>query len=114
MADALLIATLRANIGDSGTPPAWADGELGDLLDAAAGSEPRARVAALLPLWAEAAGRTDYTVGVSSEKTSQAFDQLHSMLTRAQGEVAALDGAVLTTARETAQATVAVPLAWVF
>jgi len=114
MAEVTSIATLRANIADVGDPPAYDDEELGALLDAADGVEPRARVAALLPLWAEAAGRTDYTAGTSSEKASQFFAQLRGLLDQAQGEVAALDGRAAAQAQSTAQATVAVPVQFVF
>lgn len=93
MADLATIARLRDNIADTGTPPAYTDLELGAFLDAASGVEPHARVAALLPLWAEAASRTDYSAGTGSEKASQYFAQLGTLLEHAQGEVAALDAA---------------------
>lgn len=115
MAEAFAIAQLRANIGD-GDPiaPAFSDAELAVLLDDAAGVEPRARFAALLPLWAEAAGRVDYTTGLSSEKSSQEFAQLRALLTQAEGEVAALDATLAMATREARYAgmaaTVAVPV----
>lgn len=110
MADAALVATLRNNIADVGTPPAWSDAELSVLLDAAGGIEPRARHAALLPLWAEAAGRTDYNTGTVSEKASQAFSHLQALLAQSEAEVGALDAADQATQQAGISATVAIPV----
>ncbi len=96
MADAATIARLRRNIADEirdGYTPAYDDADLSALLGEADGIEPRARVAALLPLWTEAASRTDYSAGTGSEKASQYFTQLGQLLAGAQSEVAALDAA---------------------
>lgn len=103
--DAALVARLRDNIADTNlAAPAWTDGELAALLADAGGVEPRARLAALLPLWAEAAARTDYATGTVSEKASQAFTQLRALLDQAESEVGALG-----TAGQ--QASLAVPVA---
>jgi len=114
VADAALVATLRRNIGDVGLPPSYDDDELGALLDTANGSEPRARVAALLPLWAEAAGRTDYSIGTASEKASGAFAMLKQLLDQAQAEAAADDATAAGSAQATAYGSVAIPVQFVF
>ena len=114
MVDAATIATLRANIGDVGTPPAYTDAELAALLQAAGGVEPPARVAALLPLWAEAAGRTDYSTGTASEKAAGAFDQLKGLLAQAKSEVAALDARAKAASQAAAPVPVAVEVQFVF
>jgi len=106
---------LRDNIADTNlAAPAWTDGELTALLIEAGEVEPRARLAALLPLWTEAAGRTDYATGSVSESASQAFKQLQALMSQAQGEVAALDAAAQRARQAGIASTVAIPVQAVF
>lgn len=108
------VQVLRDNIADTGSVPAWSDPELSALLSEAGGVEPRARLAALLPLWTEAAGHTDYSTGTVSESASQAFKQLQALMAQAQSEVAALDAAAQATQQAGIASTVAVAVQWVF
>jgi hypothetical protein len=114
MATQASIDRVRERISDYGAPPAWDDTEIGARLDECDGSVPRAALSFALALQAEAAGRTDYTVGSTSEKVSQAFDQLGVLVEQLQSEVAALDAAAAAGARAQATGSVAVPVQVVF
>jgi hypothetical protein len=98
------IDELRLNIGDPGTDAEhtgafWSDVQLGTLLDAVDGVEPRARVAALRPLVADAANATQFSDGDYSEHAEQRFAQLRKLLDDALAEVAILDEQDAATAR---------------
>lgn len=108
------VQVLRDNIADTGVDPAWTNEELADLLTAAGGVEPRARLAALLPLWTEAAGHTDYSIGTVSEKASGAFAMLKQLMEQAQAEVGALDAAEQATQQAGMWSTSAVAVQVVF
>lgn len=110
MAAATLVARLRRRMADGGNPPAFSDAEFSILLDEHGGREPHARRAALLELATEAGKRTDYSVGVSSEKVSQAFDHLFKLVEEAKAEVAALDQEAAAQTLALAQSSVAVPV----
>lgn len=108
------VARLRRRIGDTGDPPAFSDAELALLLIEHGGSEPRARLAALGELAAEAAGRTDYTLGGSSERASQAFDQLRDLLAEARADAAGADAAGAARLRAAGAGSAAVAVEWVY
>lgn len=110
MAAATLVARLRRRMADGGNPPAFSDAELSLLLDEHSGSEPHARKAALLELATEAAKRTDYNVGVSSEKVSQAFTSLFKLVEEAKADVATADAAEAAQARAQETSSAAVPV----
>lgn len=119
MAAQAAIDELRLNIGDPGTGEGhtgafWSDVQLGALLDAVDGSEPRARVAALRPMVADAASVTDFTDIDYSEKASQRFEQLRKMLADALAEVAVLEEQDAATARGQARRPTRVAVEYVF
>lgn len=113
------IDELRLNIGDPGTGDDhagafWTDAQLGTLLDAVDGSEPRARVAALIPIVAKASEEVQFADGDYSEHAEQRYEQKRSMLEDARREVATLDERDAATARGKARRPVRVGVQWEF
>ena len=77
-ADELL--DLRGDIGDAGTVEVFSDAELQRFYTRAGDTYAGAVVYALRQLLMNAAKFSDYTVGQTSEKKSQVFSQLRTML----------------------------------
>ncbi len=88
MAYTLTIADLRQDLGDTGTPPAFADPELQALLDREGGDHRRALLRGLWQLLTQAARFNDYSLGQSREQQSQVFDHLKALYAAVREEVA--------------------------
>ncbi len=88
MADAAAIARLRARAGDTGATPAFSDGELNTILDAAGGDELMALREVLVQLHAEAVKQVDYSDGNCREQSSQWAANLAERIDRADREIA--------------------------
>jgi hypothetical protein len=113
MADILAVATVREALGDSGNPPAWSDAELSGRLDGNNGRIAKTVVACLLELMAEAAGRTDYTIGGFTVAASDVFRQLSSLLELWTG-YASSESKEIELAASAGASPVAVAVEWVF
>lgn len=116
------IDALRANLADTGNPPAFSDVELGALIDAAAAAgaddiAERAELAALWEMRANAARLTTYSTGLTQERRDQVFAQLRLQWTDLKATLderqAARDAAARGGLAAPAQ-TAAVPVAWVW
>jgi hypothetical protein len=114
MADELLVARLRTNLGDTTAPLAFSDAELALLLDQHGGDELAARVDGLWRLTTQAARLADYTIGLSQERKSQIFDHLLALHESANAELGARRGADLAALAQTGASSVAVPVIAVF
>lgn len=113
MADILSVAKVREALGDSGNPPAWSDAEISGRLDGNDGRIAKTVVACLLELMAEAAGRTDYTIGGYTVAASDVFRQLTTLLNLWTG-YASSESKEAELAASAGAAPVAVPIEWVF
>lgn len=77
--DAAQLARLRRKLGDTTSPYAFADPDLQDIYDQAAGDWNQTIVDALDELLINAAKFADYTQNETDEKRSQIFKQLKEM-----------------------------------
>lgn len=94
---AIQLSDFRADIGDTGSSPAFTDDELQRLYTRADDDEALARVYAIRQLIAHAAKFSDYTVGQTSERKSQIFDHLVTRLLPLWEAEAGILGGVLHT-----------------
>lgn len=114
MADELLVARLRTNLGDTSAPHAFSDAELALLLDQHGGDELAARVDGLWRLTTQAARLHSYTVGLSREDKGQIHDHLLAQYEAANTELGKRRAADLTAFREAGVSSVAIPVQTVF
>jgi hypothetical protein len=114
MADELLVARLRSNLGDVNSPAAFSDAELALLLDQHGGDELAARVDGLWRLTTQAAKLHSYTVGLSREEKGEIFDHLLALHEQANADLGKQRAADLTAFREAGVPSAAVPVQHVF
>ncbi len=88
MAYTLSIADLRQDLGDVGTPPAFPDPELTNLLAREDGDYQGALLRGLWQLLTQAARLNAYTTGQHREDKQQVFDHLKSLYGLVAAELA--------------------------
>lgn len=93
MLEAEVLVDFRADIGDSGTPPAFSDAELQRLYERTGEDYNRAVLLAFDQLLSGAAKFASYTQNQTQEKKSEIFNNLLKLRTLWAGKVAALEAA---------------------